>query len=61
MRLYQKNRSYVIRIYLHILLHCLFCHPFDRKGRKEELWSLACDIAVENVIDSLNRASVKRP
>ena len=25
------------------------------------LWSLACDIAVENVLDSLNRASVKRP
>ena len=26
-----------------------------------QLWSLACDIAVENVIDSLNRTSVKRP
>lgn len=54
MRLYQKNRSYVIRIYLHILLHCLFCHPFDRKGRKEELWSLACDVAVEALIDRLH-------
>ena len=36
--------------------------PGVMKGRREpQLWSLACDIAVENVIDSLNRTSVKRP
>ena len=32
------------------------------KGKRDpRLWSLACDIAVENVIDGLNRSSVKRP
>ena len=29
--------------------------------RDARLWNLACDIAVENVLDSLNRFSVKRP
>lgn len=35
MRLYQRNRAAVVRLYLHILFHCLFCHPFDRKGREK--------------------------
>lgn len=47
MRLYQRNRAAVVRLYLHILFHCLFCHPFDRKGREKKLWDLACDVAVE--------------
>ena len=53
MRLYQRNRAAVVRLYLHILFHCLFCHPFDRKGREKKLWDLACDVAVEALIDSL--------
>lgn len=53
MELYQKNRACVVRLYLHILFHCLFAHPFDRKGRKKQLWDLACDVAAEALLDSL--------
>lgn len=54
MRLYQRNRAMAVRLYLHTLLHCLFCHPFERKEREEDLWSLACDVAVEALIEEMN-------
>lgn len=54
MGLYRRSRASVVRLYLHSLLHCLFCHPFDRKVRDEALWGLSCDIAVEALIDSLH-------
>lgn len=34
--------------YLHLLLHCLFLHPFETNA--SPLWDLACDMAVEQVI-----------
>ena len=34
--------------YLHLLLHCLFLHPFA--ANVSPLWNLACDMAVEQVI-----------
>ena len=49
----QRGRAACTRLYLHGILHCLFCHPFDRKGRNERLWNLACDVATEVLIDSL--------
>ena len=54
MRIYQGSRAGVLRLYLHTLLHCLFAHPFDRRGRQKTLWDLACDVAVEALIDSLH-------
>lgn len=52
-RMYERGRVTVNRAYLHMVLHCLFCH-MDTKGRRETtLWNLACDIAVESVIDGL--------
>ena len=53
MRLYRRSRPQVVRLYLHTLFHCLFCHPFDRGEREEGLWDLACDVAVEALIDEL--------
>lgn len=51
--MYQQGRVRVNRAYLHMILHCLFCH-MDTRGRREaELWNLACDIAAESVIDGL--------
>lgn len=49
--MYRKNRLYVNRAYLHSVFHCLFCHMWTRKKRAEEYWNLACDIAVESIID----------
>ncbi len=51
--LYRRGRVLVNRAYLHMVLHCLFCH-MDTMGRREgRMWNLACDIAVESVIDGL--------
>ena len=56
---YTSDRVLVNRAYLHMVLHCLFRHPFHLNDRDEELWHLACDIAVESIIDSLPSKAVK--
>ena len=61
LRLYQDNPKYLNRLYLHTIFHCVFRHLWLKGRREPQLWSLACDIAVENVIDSLQRKSVMRP
>ena len=61
LRLYQDNPKYLNRLYLHTVFHCVFRHLWLKGKRDARLWNLACDIAVENVLDSLNRSSVKRP
>ncbi len=48
---FQKNRTWVNRSYLHMVLHFIV-HHVTRRGRREKiLWNLACDIAVESIID----------
>jgi len=60
-RMYQKGRVYVNRAYLHMVLHCLFCH-MDTKGRRAaDYWNLACDIAMESVIDGLYKKCIHVP
>ena len=61
LQLYQENPKYLNRLYLHTIFHCVFRHLWLKGRREPQLWSLACDIAVENVIDSLQRKSVMRP
>ena len=61
LRLYQENPKYLNRLYLHTVFHCVFHHLWLKGKRDARLWNLACDIAVENVLDNLNRSSVKRP
>lgn len=58
--IYKKDRKILNRTYLHIVLHCLFGHLFLRGKRKKELWDLACNIAVESIIDSLRYSCVRR-
>lgn len=38
-----------VRDYLHMVMHCIFRHPFDRTHKCVEAWSLACDMVVEGV------------
>ena len=59
--LYRRGRVVVNRAYLHMLLHCLFCHMYTRKGRDKIYWDLACDIAMEWVIDGLYSKCVHVP
>ena len=47
--------------HLHSLFHCIFRHLWLRDRRDPDLWGLACDIAVEATLDTLNTPATKRP
>ncbi len=51
---YQAESSAVTRDYLHVLLHCIFRHPFVHTLVDHALWDLACDMAVEAMICELH-------
>lgn len=46
---YARAPAVLRRGYLHVLLHCLYLHPFS--GNEGKWWELACDIAVEQLIE----------
>lgn len=52
-KLYKREKSEILRTYLHTVLHCLFLHNFVSEKIEKSKWSLACDAAVENVISSI--------
>jgi len=53
LRRYMLNEALPARDYLHVLLHCVFRHPFIDTLVDRRLWDLAADIAVEALIVSL--------
>jgi len=50
LQMYGTTPTTVRRGYLHMLLHCLFLHLFPPEF-SSELWHLACDMAVEQMIE----------
>lgn len=58
---YKIGNVMVNRAYLHSMFHCLFAHVFKEKREEKMLWDLACDIAVESVIDSLPVRCLRMP
>lgn len=58
MNLYEENRILVNRAYVHMLLHCIFRHMYQDSPYGEEYHDLACDIAVESVIDAMDYKAV---
>ena len=50
----EHARTAVNRAYLHTVFHCLLRHPAKTKNRDTPLWDLACDIAVESILDSFD-------
>lgn len=52
-RLYKKGPANVVRLHLHMLLHCIFSHSFKYDRVEQELWDVAVDMAVEHVALSL--------
>ena len=50
---YKEENSSLVRYYLHILMHCIFRHFFVDTHVSHEYWNLACDIAVESVLEEL--------
>lgn len=60
---YGKDPAIVRRGYLHTLLHCLFLHIFDAQRGTSVLWDIACDMAVEQLIEQqgMERLAVSNP
>ena len=65
LRVFKQNAKYMNRLYLHTILHCIFSHLWIMPGNIDSgeyrrFWHLACDIAVEYVIDGMNKPCTKR-
>ena len=45
---FQESFEESVRDYLHLVMHCIFRHPFNEEHGNREAWSLTCDIIVEN-------------
>ncbi len=59
---YVEDPYWLRRVYLHMVLHCIFRHMYGAGQREDaELWDLCCDIAVESVIDSMDIPVIARP
>ena len=54
LRSYRIQKELVFHDYLHMVLHLLFHHPFVGDNTDPYRWDLACDLAVETVIDELD-------
>lgn len=61
LRTYKDSQEEMVRTYLHMILHCVFQHPFIGISVDERLWSLACDMAVECTISDLGLNGVSSP
>ena len=48
---YKKEKTTMTRNYMHVILHCIFQHTFIHTAMNQPYWDLACDIAVENLIN----------
>lgn len=51
LKCYVHDPENVRKGYLHMLLHCLYLHPFQNKAENTRLWNLACDMAVEQILE----------
>lgn len=59
--IYRQNRVSMNRGYLHMVLHCILHHVTRRHHREKNLWNLACDIAVESIIDRWYIKCIRQP
>ncbi|MCD8356915.1 MAG: VWA-like domain-containing protein [Clostridia bacterium] len=57
---YEDDPVGVNRTYLHMILHCIFRHMTQAETRDLDDWNLACDIAVESILDSMEYPCVHR-
>ncbi|MDD5986845.1 MAG: VWA-like domain-containing protein [Eubacteriales bacterium] len=50
---YRAEKNRIPHAFLHMILHCLYQHPFQYQKMDQILWDLACDLAVEKTIGEL--------
>lgn len=46
---FKASDAEAVRDYMHMILHCIFRHPFDTAHESKEAWSLAADVIAEAV------------
>lgn len=51
---FKREKNTCTRAFLHMILHCIFCHPFQYEKLDRACWDLACDMAVEKAISELH-------
>ncbi|WP_296115593.1 VWA-like domain-containing protein [uncultured Eubacterium sp.] len=56
---FKKEKNACTRAFLHMILHCIFSHPFQYEKMDRECWDLATDLAVEQSILDLNLKCVE--
>lgn len=61
LRCYKLAKEAPVRDYLHMVLHCVFRHMYMDPTLDRPYWDLACDIAVENVINDLGLTATAAP
>ncbi len=59
LKIYKQEQSLPVRAFLHMIFHCVFRHMYISAEVDRECWDLACDIAVESLIGSMDVATVK--
>lgn len=47
---YEREPAFAMRMYLHMLFHCIFYHSYQYDRLDKTVWDLAADLAVENTI-----------
>ncbi|MBP3459747.1 MAG: hypothetical protein J6K58_11125 [Lachnospiraceae bacterium] len=47
---YEREPAFAMRMYLHMLFHCIFYHSYQYGKLDTAIWDLAADLAVENTI-----------
>lgn len=47
--LFEQGFDEAVRDYLHLVMHCIFRHPFDETHMRHDAWWLACDVVAESV------------
>lgn len=57
---FRTNALFLNRAYLHTVFHCIFRHLWMGGRRDPRIWHTACDIAVERVIDALDKNCTRR-
>lgn len=51
---YKDEAAYPLRMLLHVLFHSILLHPYRFDKTNEHYWKIASDIAVENIVLSMN-------
>ena len=58
---YLRSSILTNRAYLHVILHCMLRHLAKKRHRVSALWDVACDAAVESILDELPYPCLSQP